>query len=408
MRKIFDITSKDIQQMLRDWKFLFFLLIMPAGFTLLFGFIFGGMGSADVDTRLLVAVIDEDQSYISTILLNTLGQSGVIRLELRESSEGLDEGVQDGDLSAALVIPASYMEALLAGESEALLVTIDPQSSSGITAQQEIQALTNRVLAAVQTAQFSLTVYQRIEGITNAIDTQAIFDYGLESALQAWQNPPITLDIQDAVIVRDDPATEAFGDNPYSHSSPGMMAQFAIAGLISAAAILVTERKTRAMARMLTTTTTRVEILAGHFLTMFLMIFAQFVVLVVFGQIVLKLNYFDQPFATLLMIVATALFAASLGLLIATVAKTEEHVIVLTLIPMFILSGLGGAWLALELTPPTVQMIGHFTPVAWIMDGFKGILIRGWGLSDVLKPVGFLLLFTAGCMGISIWKFKFE
>ena len=49
MNKILDITRKDLLQMLRDWKFLFFLLVMPAGFTLLMGFIFGGVGQADTD-----------------------------------------------------------------------------------------------------------------------------------------------------------------------------------------------------------------------------------------------------------------------------------------------------------------------------------------------------------------------
>ena len=102
--------------------------------------------------------------------------------------------------------------------------------------------------------------------------------------MQAWQDPPVTLDVKAAVIVQDDLAVQAYGDSPYAHSSPGMMAQFAIAGLISAATVLVIERKTRVLARMLTTTTSRVQILAGHLLTMFLMIFAQFMVLTLFGE----------------------------------------------------------------------------------------------------------------------------
>ena len=62
MNKILDITRKDLLQMLRDWKFLFFLLVMPAGFTLLMGFIFGGADQAEADRAILVAVIDQDHS----------------------------------------------------------------------------------------------------------------------------------------------------------------------------------------------------------------------------------------------------------------------------------------------------------------------------------------------------------
>ena len=37
MNRIFDITLKDLMQILRDRKTLLFLLIMPIAFTLLFG-----------------------------------------------------------------------------------------------------------------------------------------------------------------------------------------------------------------------------------------------------------------------------------------------------------------------------------------------------------------------------------
>jgi ABC-2 type transport system permease protein len=408
MNKIFDITLKDLLQMVRDWKFLFFLLVMPAGFTLLMGFIFGGGGQAEADPRLLIAVIDQDRSFISAAFQEVLGESDTIRIELRETDAAVDEDMEDGKIAAALFIAAGFGSTLQAGEPAGLQVVVDPQNSTGQTAKNEIGALSSRFSGAVQTALFSLETYRQSQGELTEAAAQEYFEAGLTAALQAWQNPPVVLEVKDAVLVQDDLAVQAYGDSPYAHSSPGMMAQFAIAGLISAATVLVIERKTRVLARMLTTTTTRLQILAGHLLTMFVMIFAQFLVLTLFGDLLLGLNYYEQPWATLLMIVAAALFAAGLGMLIATLAKTEESVIVLTMIPMFVLSALGGAWMALEFMPASMQTIGHFSPVAWIMDGFKGILIRGWGLEQVLLPAGVLMLFAAACLGFSLWKFRFE
>jgi ABC-2 type transport system permease protein len=406
MNKIFDITRKDLLQMVRDWKFVFFLLVMPAGFTLLMGFIFGGQGQ--VDTRLLAAVIDQDQSALSMAFQDVLGTSDTIRIELRETDEGVEREVNNGKIAAALVIPAGFGSSLQAGEPVALQVMVDPQSSAGVTANNEIRGLAARFSGAVHTASFSLETYRQVAGELSADAAQEYFDRGLTAALQAWQDPPVTLDVKDAVVAEAELAAQVYGDNPYAHSSPGMMAQFAIAGLISAAMVLVIERKTRVLARMLTTTTTRLQILAGHFLTMFLMILTQFLVLTLFGDLLLGLSYYAHPWATLLMIGATALFSASLGMLIATLAKVEEHVIIFTMIPMFVLSALGGAWMALEFMPQAMQTIGHFTPIAWVMDGFKGILLRGWGLNEVLKPAGVLFIFAAACLGFSLWKFKFE
>ena len=408
MNKVMDITRKDLLQMVRDWKFLFFLLVMPAGFTLLMGFVFGGAGQAETDPRLLVAVVDQDGSALSSRFVGVLSESSTIRVEMREQDEALAEDVEDSKIAAGLVIPAGFGAALQAGKPAVLALTVEPQSTTGQTVRNEIQAETRRFSGAIRTALFSLGRYREIQAELTEAAAQDYFMSGLEAALAAWGDPPVKLDITYAVLVQDDPAAQAYGSNAYTHASPGMMAQFAIAGLISAASVLVIERKTRVLARMLTTETTRLQILAGHFLTMFLMIFAQFLILTVFGQLFLNLDYYAQPLACLLMIISTSLFAASLGMLIATLAKTEEQVIMYTMIPMFLLSALGGAWMALEVMPPAMQTVGHFSPVAWIMDGFKGILIRGWGLSEVLLPAGVLLAFTIACLGISAWKFKFE
>jgi ABC-2 type transport system permease protein len=90
------------------------------------------------------------------------------------------------------------------------------------------------------------------------------------------------------------------------------------------------------------------------------------------------------------------------------VAKSDQQVVVFSLIPMFVLAGLGGAWVPLEFTPKTIQLIGHLTPVAWVMDGFKDILIRGAGFYEILLPVLVLLGFTIVCLGLAVWRFKFE
>ena len=75
---------------------------------------------------------------------------------------------------------------------------------------------------------------------------------------------------------------------------------------------------------------------------------------------------------------------------------------------MFVLSGLGGAWVPLEFTSETVQTIGHFTPVAWVMDGFKTILARGLGLEAIWMPVVVLLGFAALWFTLAVWRFRFE
>jgi ABC-2 type transport system permease protein len=187
-----------------------------------------------------------------------------------------------------------------------------------------------------------------------------------------------------------------------------MIAQFAIAGLMGAATILVLERKNRSLQRLLTTDMSRLAILIGHFVAMLVMIFVQILILILFGQLLLKLNYLSQPLATMLLALATALFAASLGLLIGALAKTPDQVIIYSLIPMFVLAGMGGAWVPLEVMPDGFERVARLTPLAWTMQGFQDVLVRGLGLAAVSLPVAALLGYAAVLFVLAVWRFRFE
>jgi ABC-2 type transport system permease protein len=187
-----------------------------------------------------------------------------------------------------------------------------------------------------------------------------------------------------------------------------MMAQFAIAGLMGAAEIMVLERKSRALHRLLTTSVARGEILMGHFLAIFVLILAQLLLLMAFGQLILGLPYFDEPGATLLLAGATALFAAALGLLIGVLARKEEQVIIFSLLPMFVLAALGGAWLPLELMPISFQRFAMWTPLARVVEGFKDILVRGLGVEAILPGVGLLAAYAALCLILVVTRFRTE
>lgn len=63
----------------------------------------------------------------------------------------------------------------------------------------------------------------------------------------------------------------------------------------------------------MTTTVKRSEIIAGHVLGMFIVVFIQEMVLAAFGQILFGVNYLREPLGVLLMMAALALWAGCLG-----------------------------------------------------------------------------------------------
>jgi ABC-2 type transport system permease protein len=304
--------------------------------------------------------------------------------------------VADGDLAAALIVPAGYGEAALTGKLLKLTIVADPADPAGNTAKGEISLAVNRLVSAVQAASV----------IAGGDD--ATFEAALSDALAAWQDPPVRLKVTATSVIVEEPAQVGNPMGSFAHSSPGMILQFAIAGLTSCAQVIVSERKNRCMQRLLTTATSRVQILLGHYLAMFALVFVQFVILIVFGQIFLKLDYLSQPLAVLLISFTASLCIAALGLLIGALAKGEEQVIMFGLICMFVLSAIGGAWMPLEFTGEAFQAIGRLTPIAWGMDGFKNVLIRGLGVGAALLPAAALAGYAVLFFGLAVWRFKFE
>jgi len=408
--RIIDLAVKDLKQLVRNWMTAMFLVLMPIGFTLFFGLIFGGTGGEE-DPRLPIGFIDRDSgSVLSTHLLDLLDASDAIRpVVLDESIERVKKKVGDKDLAAAVIVPAGYSERVLAGEDVALTVIVDGDTAAGSTAQGGIQTTVTRLRGAVKAAQLSA---EALEAQGESTDEPFLMN-ALDEAIEAWREPPLTVAVAQSGAVAEDvedanSVGQSMTENPYIQASPGMIVQFSIAGVMSAAQIIVLERKSRSLQRLLTTAISRVEIVLGHYLTMFIMIFLQLALLIGFGQLALGLDYMREPVATLLLAVTMSLWTASLGLLIGVLAKTEEQVIIFAMIPMFVLSGLGGAWMPLEVTSEAFQTIGHLLPTAWAMDGIQNIIVRGLGLESALLPVGIMAAYAVVLFALAVWRFKFE
>jgi ABC-type multidrug transport system permease subunit len=239
-----------------------------------------------------------------------------------------------------------------------------------------------------------------IIGLRERANERMPFHYAFEKTLDAWTDPPI------AVTKTKSPAVAKVSDSgaALAHTAPGTILQFAIAGLLTAAQIIVTKRKTRTLQRLLTTSTRRIDVALGHFLAIFLLLFTQFTILIVFGQVILKVDYFRVPEATALVAVSAALCISALGLLIGFAAKSEEQAITFSLIPMFVFSGLSGAWVPLEVTGATFRAIGHISPVAWGIDGFENIVARGLGFESVLLPSAALLGYALLFFSLAVWR----
>ena len=389
--KILELAYKDVTQVLRDKKSLIFLVAMPLVFTLFMGFSYrSGEDSAEVDPRLALAWVEESPANtLSMMLYERLVDSDSLKPERMQKSDALDALYKE-EVKGVLIVPAGL------GETDAQLTLItDTGSATGQSLYQLLRLPVTQLMSAVEIGQIGV----------ETMDDPAEFAPAMELAWKKWgaRNAQSLVKLEQAVAVESE---SWFGDNPYNQASPGMIIQFAIMGLINSAQILVQERKNRTLQRLITTNMRPWEIIIGHMLAMFAIVLLQTLVLVVFGQFLLGVDYLRVPFGTLLLVIALGLWVSAMGLLVGVLAKSDDQVVLYAMLAMFLFSALGGAWFPLEVSGGVFAALGKVMPSAWAMTGLQNILIRGLGIQSMLLPVSVLLAYAAGFFALAVWRFR--
>jgi ABC-2 type transport system permease protein len=403
----FNLTVKDLTQILRDRMSLMFILVMPIVFTLMFGFVFGGYG-APADTRLLVVVAGDTSDPSHAALVDLVDSSTVVRVATPASMEdqALRASVRDGKVAAVVFIPNGFLQTCYDGTVPMLPCVVDVASTGGTTAGNELANLSTRLMGAVRTARMTASVYRDAAPGPGSDRLLALtfeqFAYAFQTAVSAWKVQPATV----VVTVSSKLTEQQRNAGGFAHTSPSMMLQFSIAGLISAAGVIVEERKSRTLARLMTTRLSRSGILLGHYLAMFTQVFVQLTMLILFAAAVLHVQYLHAPLATLLVTTCASAFVAALGLLIGVTSRSEEQGIAFSLILMFVISGLGGAWVPLQFTGAAFQKVARATPGSLIIDAYENVVQRGLGVSSVLMPSALLLACAAGLAVLAVLRFR--
>ena len=397
--KILDLTLKDLSQMFRDKRSLLFVVAMPIVFTLFMGLAYRGSTQSDEneDTRIPLALVDpEPESRLNKMLFDRLDSSDSIRILSMSEDEALN-AFRKGDVAGVLVIPTRFSEQAEAGIVAQLNLIAESSSANGQSLYQLLRVPISQLMSAVEVARISADVQ------SNAGE----FVPSLELAWSKWdENSKLSLVRVEQATAQEPESSDWTGGNPYNQASPGILVQFAIFGLITSAQILVQERKTRTLQRLMTTAMKPWEIVAGHLLAMFALTFLQTAMLVIFGQLALGVNYLREPMGTLLVSMTLGLWVAAMGLLIGVMAKADDQVVLFSMIAMFLFSALGGTWFPLESAGGAFGAIGRTLPSAWAMNGYQNILIRGLGLDSAWMPALILLAYALGFFGLAVWRFR--
>src|SRR5690606_39766817 len=96
--------------------------------------------------------------------------------------------------------------------------------------------------------------------------------------------------------------------------------------------------------------------------------------------------------------------ALPISTFVRTVAQASNMITLFGLL----LAPLGGAWYPLSIVPEFMRVIGHISPIAWVMDGFQELIFYNGGLMDIWIDIAALLIFALIFTVVGIWNFSYE
>jgi ABC-2 type transport system permease protein len=407
IRNALAIAWKDLQVLFRDRAQLAVLFVMP----FMFGLLFGGIGGGAAEFK--VYLVNDDPGQYGTQVVNTLNQVEVLSIEELDTVQEADQKIADGEAATAIIIPADFSQDVDAfdpvNDPARVQVIVDPaqQQEGGI-----VTGIVNDIMTWVNMQgeiQHGIRTIMDESGVFDALDDRA--RRGLEAQslgaimtqlLKASTDPLISVKSEDLEGVETQLPNNRFGVYATGYT---VMFAFFIVGTISIT--LLTEKEQGTFRRLLASPLHRGSIILGKMLAYTLVVGLQVLVMFGVGRAFFDMPLGDSPLGLVLLTLALALAATSLGMLVATVAQSRGQAITISTLLSVVLAVVGGVMAGVPTKGNPMYWPSRLTPHAHAITAYFKLMVGG-GVADILPQMGLLLGVAALFFVIAIWRFRFE
>lgn len=400
VRKIGDLAWLNLMQVMKDRTGLLTLVLVPLMLTFVFGSVMGGG-----EQRVKVAVADLDGTTISAEVGASLDPRSYQVVKAGEAAARAM--ASSGEVAAAVIVPKGFAGDVLQGVDTKVSVTKDPRSTSALAIVQAVSGRVQRIAANASTIRIVRGAFRDASAASGANHASPVPADVYTYAARLWSpDPPLSV-IDVPVIaskVRGE-ATQAMGFQQYSLGFTLMFMLFM--GLGSAGGFL-DEREQGTLSRLLTTPTSKVELVAGKVLGIYMTVLFEAAIMVGFGAFVFRVPWGDDPLGVIMIVASFGLAATGLGVMVSSLARTRGQVSAITAVLATALSMLGGAYWPLDIVSPAMRTIALLTPTGWAMTGLTDIVVRSQGASQALVPTAVLLGMALVFLAVGVSRLKLE
>ena len=414
MKKILNISWKDLIIVFRDPGALILMLGAPFVLTLGMGLITGAFSNSDSNSGLAdipVVIVNEDGAELGNTLTDIFLSAELADLlepETAVSPETARQQVNDDKIAAVVIIPAGFTDSIFrSGQPDQPdTVAIEVYSNPGrpISAS-VVESIVNDFVNQVDTGMASVQVtlqQMAMNGRLDPTDSSQMTAIGQEIGQQLATGQQNTAPL---IEIRQKTAVSPTGNdtNPLTYFAPAMAVAFLMYTVSLGGRSILAERDEGTLARMMVSPTSSTQVMGGKVTGIFLTGMAQVSVLILASSLLFQLRW-GNPLGVLLLIITVAAAATGWGLFIAAISDRPSQVSSYGTALMLIFGIVGGSFVQLTFDGP-MSWLSKITPNAWAIAGFTS-LSAGGTLSDILPDLLALTLMAIILFIISVTVFR--
>ncbi len=385
--KALAIAGMNLRRQFREPANIFFVFVFPLLLILILGAAFGAGASPKL------GVVAVRVGPLGTQLVGALDATADLDVVRFDERDALLTAVERGTVQAGIVVPAGYDASLRAGRA----VTVAYVSSPNDLAKQLSQTVDSSI--ARQNAVVRAARFAQANGIAPGAGLSTEAAIALAERLQRAV-PAIQVR---AVIA----GTSAFPatSGRFDLTASTELLLFVFLTSLTGAVALIETRRLGVSRRMLSTPTPVSTILGGETLGRFGVAMVQGLFIMLGSALLFGVNW-GQPLGAAAILISFSLVGAGAGMLLGSIARSEQQAIPFGLLLGIGLGALGGCMVPLQIFTPGMRRIAHVTPQAWANDAFSALLAHGGSIVTVARYVAILLAYAAVLLAVATWRLR--
>jgi drug efflux transport system permease protein len=371
MRRFRALIKKEMIHMLRDPRTLVFIFMMPILQLVLLGFV----NNTDIK-NVPTAVFNQDNSRASRDLLDAFNATGYFSFDYAVYNQTeVNDLIDSGKVSVGIVIPPDYSTNLTTGKTADVLVLLDGSDPTVAGSVLSAAALVGQAHgASVRTQQLSLR--GPVGGVASPVDVRT----------QVLYNPDL---LGSYNIV------------------PGLVAMILFQTATSLTALAIVKERERGTIEQLIVTPIRSwELVVAKIIPYILVSFANTVLIMAAGTFLFGVPLRGSLILLFSLVGLYLLPTLGLGLLISTMAKTQQQAQLMTMPIMLPSMLLSGVFFPTSSLPVFLQAVGNLLPLTYFVIILRSIVIKGVGLNMLMPQVTALTIFAIVLLGLAARRFQ--